>query len=577
MYVPTAKILASCAVVFCTVHLRYAASAEPKGVHVTDLSLLVSAELPCTWPARFPWFQMQPYRRLGPLSAYNSEILLIDPNTGTQMDVPPHSIPRPDSGLPNAGPTGLLFPEQVPPWQFCGEACVIDCAELRDAARNGSSALVTKERVMSWEREHRPLSAGDVVLLRSGYSDTYYRPLPEGRRFIADAAEGLAPAWPDPDVDCMEYLASRGVMLVGTDSPSMGPLPAHLAEPTHVAGLRHGMIFTEGLTALGPLPPTGAFYAMLAPKHVGTAGSEVRAMAVVGEPLAGELITHARKHNVTDLSLALSPDLPLTWPGRGVGHHRQPFLKVMFDYNPNVASPFQIHMLDSHAGTHLVPPSYALPEPGQSAIQHAADVRGWLAEYERRFGPRGTSDVTTDQVPLSQTCGRARVMDVAQLTGTADSKNWPVSPQITVEMIQRYEAETGSLAADEIVLLRCGWSDRYCKAGPAGAACMVDPLNGRSEGWPAVSAETILYLAERGIACVGTDAPSIGGVDPKQALWTYWALGGRGMAAVEFLTGLGALKDKTNQADRAYFLFAPIKIQGCHGGHGRALALVDEG
>ena len=63
----------------------------------------------------------------------------------------------------------------------------------------------------------------------------------------------------------MEYLASRKVMTLGTDSTSMGPLP-DLAEPTHFAGLKHGMIWTESATGLGGLPPTGAFYCMLGPE-----------------------------------------------------------------------------------------------------------------------------------------------------------------------------------------------------------------------------------------------------------------------------------------------------------------------
>lgn len=544
-----------------------ASHARADEVRIVDLSLLVSPEMPCTWPSKFPWFQMQPYRQLGPLSAYNSEILILDPNTGTQMDVPPHSIPTSDSKLPNAGPAGDLFPEKVPAWQFCGEACVVDCTDLVDAARNGESALVTKDRIEKWEREHRPLRAGDVVLLKSGYTDKYYRPFPEGRRFIADVVDGLAPAWPDPDVACMEYLASRGVMLVGTDSSSMGPFPPALAEPTHVAGLRHGMIFTESATDLHLLPATGAFYAMLAPKHVGSAGSEVRAIGVVGNPLAAKLIASAREKRVVDLSVSLAPELPIVWPGHGTGNHYQPFLKMPFEMSTTVGRPFQIYMLDSHTGTHLVPPSYTLPELGQNAVPYAPEVRGWLDEYERRHGPRGTSDVTTEKVPLSQTSGRARVIDVRKLIGTTSKPNWPESPEITVELIRGYEGEHGALAAGDIVVFHTDWSDKYCHTGAAGAECMVSPLNGKSEGWPAPGPEAIDYLARQGVRCVATDAPSIGGVDSKQALWTYWALGSRDMVAVEYLTQVGKLPEK------AYFMFAPIKIQGCHGGHGRAIAL----
>ena len=66
---------------------------------------------------------------------------------------------------------------------------------------------------------------------------------------------------------------------------------------------------------------------------------------------------------------------------------------------------------------------------------------------------------------------------------------------------------------------------------------------------------------------MATDGPSLGGVDPKTALMTYWMLGTNEMVGVEFLTNVGALPEK------AYFLFAPVKIRDCHGGPGRVIAL----
>src|SRR6185436_19363448 len=116
-------------------------------------------------------------------------------------------------------------------------------------------------------------------------------------------------AWPGPDPECMEYLAKRKVMTLGIDSTSMGPLP-DLAEPTHFAGLKHGMIWTESAAGLGQLPATGAFYCCIGPKHVGGAYSEGRAFAVVG-PLAKRLIEAARQKKVVDLSVELSGDLPV--------------------------------------------------------------------------------------------------------------------------------------------------------------------------------------------------------------------------------------------------------------------------
>ena len=39
-----------------------------------DLSLLVSPDLPSTWPAGFPYFQINHYLRLGPSNAYNTAL-----------------------------------------------------------------------------------------------------------------------------------------------------------------------------------------------------------------------------------------------------------------------------------------------------------------------------------------------------------------------------------------------------------------------------------------------------------------------------------------------------------------------
>jgi kynurenine formamidase len=346
----------------------------------------------------------------------------------------------------------------------------------------------------------------------------------------------------------------------------MGPLP-DLAEPTHYAGLRHGMIWTESATGLGNLPTTGAFYCMIGPRYEGAPYAEGRAFAVLGNPLAQRLIESARKKRAVDLSVVLSEDLPISWPGRGVGNHRQPYMRIRFGLNPNTKTSFETHMLDSHTGTHLVPPAYALPPAGFDSATYSAEVRGWLAEYDKRYGPRGTSSVTTEQVPIAQTCGRARVIDVRPLVGTIAKDRWPASPEITPAHIKQYEEQHGPLQAGDIVIFHSGHSDKHCKPLPAGAACMEDPLNGKSEGWPAPGSDAVVYLGGKGVRCVATDGPTLGGVEPKRALMTYWALGSRGMVGVEYLTNV------VNLPEGAYFLFAAVKIKGCHGGPGRAIAL----
>jgi len=539
-------------------------AAVPPATQFVDLSVVVAPDLPCTWAGGFPPFRIEHYLRIGPLGAYNADILTLDSNTGTQLDAPPHSVPRPATGRPEANRHGEMSVDRIPPWQLVGEACVVDVRDLLDQAPNGRSPLVGRDRLIAWERAHRPFRAGDVVLFASGYTDRYYRPFPAGRRFLAEPLEKTAPGWPDPDPAAMEYLASRGVLAAGTDSPSMGPIP-DLAEPTHYAGLRHGMIWTESAVQLIGLPATGAFYAMLGPRYAGSMGSETRALAVTGT-LAPWLIEAARARRVVDLSVVLAPDRPVWWPGRGVGNHRQPLLRAGFNYSPVLDASIPQHQLDSHTGTHLVPPAYALPPPGFDDRDYPAEVRGWLADFERRHGRRGTSETTADRIEPASTSGWVRVVDVRDLTGACAPR--PCSPEITVARIRAHEAATRPLAAGEVVVFRSDFSDRHClRPFPDGAACMADPLDGRSAGWAALGPEAIVYLAGKGIRCVGTDAPTLGGVEPRRALETYWALGGKGMVGIEYLTGVSRLPA------RAFFLFAAPKIRGAHGAPGRAIAL----
>ena len=205
--------------------------------------------------------------------------------------------------------------------------------------------------------------------------------------------------------------------------------------------------------------------------------------------------------------------------------------------------------------------------PALTTIEYSPTVHQWLHEYEAEYGPRGVSELTTDKIPLEQTCGPARVIDVRRLAGGTRQESWPASPEITAADVQRYEKQQGDLKPGDIVIFQTGWSDQYYRALPEGRACLEEPLNGKREGWPAPGPDAIRYLADKKIRCIGSDAPTLGGVEPKRALMTYWALGSSSMVGVEFLANL----DRLPQG--AYFLFAASKIKGCHGGPGRAIAL----
>ena len=531
-----------------------------------DCSLLVAPEYPATWPTHpFPRFQLIHEQTIGPNSPFNIDVLLIDGNTGTQMDVPPHSVVRPELNREKSGPFGLAFTDKIEAWQFGGEACVVDVRDMLDTAPNGVSPLIMPSHVEAFEKQHRTLTFGDVVLFRSDYSDKYYRPFPDGHRYIADVVDRLAPGYPDPGPETMEFLATRGVMTLGTDSASMGPMP-NLAEPTHYAGLRHGMIWTEGATNLSQLPATGAFYCMLSPKHSDGMYSETRVFAIVGGELPKRLIESTRNKRAVDLSPTLSMKLPVTNPGTLAGRHRQVYVKVDFLYSPDLDLWHHTHLMDATAGTHLITPSFALPPEG-TTVEYSPQVRGWLEEYESHYGKRGFSSRTTEQVPLEWTCGETRVVDVQSLVGTTDRSKWPLSPEVTVDHLKDYEKVHGEFSPWQIVIFQTGHIDKYLKPAPDDKGVWTDPLTGKSEGWPAPGPDAIQYLRSKGIRCVATDAPDLGGVDPRRALMTYWALGSADMVGIEFLNNVG------NVPEKSYFLFAPVRARDAHASPGRAIVL----
>lgn len=547
------------------------AMAQVPSEHVHDLSLLVAPDLPCVWPVGMTPHAVIPQQTIGP-GPFHRDLIILDEHTGTQWDAPAHFVPPPDSGLPGAGPQGRITGEKVPAWQFCGEACVIDITSQVDQAPDGASFLIRPQIVQAWEQQHRPLRFGDVVLFRSGYSDKYYRPFPAGQRFVAAALRKDAPGWPAPAPETMEYLASKGVMTLGLDGASMGPLP-DLAVATHQAGGQRGLIWVECATNLGSLPETGAFYAQLPAKHAGGSGGECRVLGISEPRLAARLIESARNKRVADLSVTLHEDWPVTWPGYGPGEEGPRYVSKVLNAFARSRGPYfaLTHLFDGQVGTHVVLPSFSLPSEGFDAARYDDTTRAALTRYEARYGRRGHSDLTLERAPLATLMGEARVIDVRSLVGSTPPTDQPRSPAISVNLIQQYEQSTRPLAAGDVVLFYSGYSDQHFRSFPAAPeldGCLAAPLAGRSEGWPAPTPDAIAYLADKGIRCLGTDGPTLGGVDRELALQVYWLAATRGLYPVEFLTNLGALADRP-----AFFLFGPMKIRGTRGGYGRAIAL----
>jgi kynurenine formamidase len=198
--------------------------------------------------------------------------MVMDEHTGTHLDAPSHGI---DPGDAELGALSVSV-ETIGLDQVRGMAAVI---EVTDDGR-GDHTVVTVADIERHETEHGPLTAGTIVLVRTGW-DARYLPGAAGRSYAAGPLAGTERGWPALDVDAMAALIERGIRCVGTDAPSIGA--ANTGGPVHDVGFRHGLVFIEGLARLHELPARGAYVMALPLRLRGGTGSPVRAVALVEE------------------------------------------------------------------------------------------------------------------------------------------------------------------------------------------------------------------------------------------------------------------------------------------------------
>jgi isatin hydrolase len=253
-----------------------------------------------------------------------------------------------------------------------------------------------------------------------------------------------------------------------------------------------------------------------------------------------------------DLSQVLAEELPGTWPGHMYYQHklwnwftpREGFDGQKFPSRAAYHTRFLI--IDEHTATHFDAPTHFVPPP-DSGLKLA--------------GPLGA--ITGAKVPLEQLQGLAAVIDVQHVRSESNG----VSPWVTAQHVQEWEAQHGSLNKGDIVLLHTGW-DRYYTDGPEGEKYVVRPVVHKDfPGWPAPSVDLVEYVLSKGVRCLGIDAPSIGAAhDGRPA---HEAGLSQNLLYIEGLTKLDKLP-----ARGSYFIFLPLKIANSSGGPGRALAYV---
>ena len=183
---------------------------------------------------------------------------------GTHLDAPVHFSRR--------GRTA----DQIPLTQLMGAAVVIDVSAK---AEKNADYLVTMDDVRQFESKHGAITAGTIVLLRTGWSKRW----PNKKRYLGDDTPGDASKlhFPSFGADAARLLVNeRKVNALGVDVASIDHGPSkdfivhQIVGGANVPGL-------ENLTNLDQLPATGATIIALPMKIEGGSGGPLRVVALI--------------------------------------------------------------------------------------------------------------------------------------------------------------------------------------------------------------------------------------------------------------------------------------------------------
>lgn len=242
-------------------------------IEVVDLTHTLSPDFPrITLPAEtapsapFRIEEISRYDARGPAWYWNN--FSCGEHTGTHFDAPAHWISG--RNLPDA------TVDTIPPANFVGAACVIDC--VAQAAAD-PDFLLTRAHVLAWEALNGRIPPRAWVLMRTGWAERAKDPV-AFQNFAEDGQHT-----PGPDPECIRFLVEErdvlgfGTETIGTDAGQAAyltpPFPAHYT--LHGAN-RYGL---QCLANLHRLPPTGAVVIAAPLKIRRGSGSPTRVVAFV--------------------------------------------------------------------------------------------------------------------------------------------------------------------------------------------------------------------------------------------------------------------------------------------------------
>jgi kynurenine formamidase len=180
-------------------------------------------------------------------------------HVGTHLDAPFHFA------------EGKWTTEQIPLSQTIGPGAVID---VRRQSEKNSDYLVEVGDIRAWEKAHGRLSAGTIVLIRSGWG----RYWGDRKRYFGTDEPGNVTDlhFPGLSPQAAEFLVrQRRVKAVGIDTPSIDHGPSRDFRAHQILGAANVPIF-ENVARLELLPLKGATVFAIPMKIKGGSGAPLR-------------------------------------------------------------------------------------------------------------------------------------------------------------------------------------------------------------------------------------------------------------------------------------------------------------
>src|SRR5712692_5245506 len=233
----------------------------PSGkTRVLDLSYAISDKL-VPWPGDGKFFEAKVNATVEKNGYFTRSFWMLE-HYGTHMDAPAHF------------PPGITTVDKIPVERFFGPAVIID---VRNEAERNPDYQLTVKRIEAWEEKHGTISAGAIVVLRTGWASRW----PDVSRYRNQDANGTM-HFPGFSVDAAKLLLERKISGLGCDTLSIDPGNAK-DFPVHHAVLGAEVFQLENLADLKDLPEAGAFLIAAPIKLEGGSGGPVRVFALVAQ------------------------------------------------------------------------------------------------------------------------------------------------------------------------------------------------------------------------------------------------------------------------------------------------------